>query len=84
MRLEVDVPDRYLLDEGPEEMASLFRRSAALLLFQEGRLSIGSACEFADMDRYAFMEACKHHHILVVDYDPDELEDELLLLNSEA
>ena len=44
---------------------------------QEGRLSMGSACELAGLDRYAFMAACRRYRIPVVDYAPDDLADEL-------
>ncbi len=80
MRLEIDLPEKYLLDETPEEMSRRLRLSAALLLFQQGRLSAGAACEFAAVDRYAFMEACRRYSIPVTDYEPDELDEELRTL----
>ena len=43
-------------------------------MFQAGQLSAGAACEFADIDRYTFLSACKRHNIPVIDYDEDELE----------
>jgi predicted HTH domain antitoxin len=42
-------------------------------MFQAGRLSAGAACEFADVDRYTFIAACKRHRIDVIDYDDEEL-----------
>jgi len=77
MRLEINLPEKFLLDETPQEMEKRLRLSAALLLFQQGRLSAGAACEFADVDRYAFLEACRRHRIPVANYDPEELEAEL-------
>ncbi len=74
MQVLVDVPDRYLLDTTTEELAGRFKLYTALLMFQAGQLSAGAACEFAGVDRYAFLSACKRHHITVIDYDEDELE----------
>lgn len=77
MRVEIDLPEKYMLDETVEDMSRRLRLSAALLLFQQGRLSAGAACEFAAVDRYAFLEACRRHSIPVIDYDPTHLDDEL-------
>jgi predicted HTH domain antitoxin len=43
-------------------------------MFRAGKFSAGAACEFAGVDRYTFLEACRRHRIDTVDYDPDELE----------
>ena len=49
----------------------------ALLLFQSEQLSRGAACEFAGIDIYTFLAACKKHHIPIVNIDPNELEADL-------
>ena len=74
MQVIVNVPDQYLLDTSVGEIARQFKLYAALFMFQAGQLSAGAACEFAEIDRYAFIEACKRHHIPVIDYGEDELE----------
>ena len=74
MQIVVNVPDQYLLDMNVGEIAKQLTLSAALLMFQAGQLSAGAACEFAEIDRYAFLEACARHHIAAIDYDADELE----------
>lgn len=73
MQVLLNVPDRYLLGITAEELAEQFKLSTALLMFQAGRLSVGAACEFADVDRYTFIAACKRHRIDVIDYDDEEL-----------
>jgi len=83
MRLEIDLPDKYLMDESPEKMRRRLRLSTALLLFQEGRLSAGAACEFADIDRYAFAQACRQFSIPLVSYGPDDLDEELRSLRGD-
>ncbi len=72
MQMLLDIPDRYLLGITAEELAEQFKLYTALLMFQAERLSAGAACEFAGVDRYTFIAACKRHRIDVIDYD-DEL-----------
>jgi len=73
MQLQLNIPDQYLLNVSPEELTARFKLYTALLMYQEGQLSSGAACEFAGVDRFAFLTACKRHHINTMDYDPDEL-----------
>ena len=74
------VPDQYALDFPANELARRLKLSAALLMFRAGQFSAGAACEFAGVDRYAFLEACRQHRIDVVDYDPDEIETDFAAL----
>jgi predicted HTH domain antitoxin len=74
MQIVVTVPDQYALDFSANDMAKRLKLSAALLMFRAGKFSAGAACEFAGIDRYAFLEACRQHRIDAVDYDPDEIE----------
>ena len=80
MQVVVDIPDQYFIDVSTGELADRLKLSTALLMFQSGQLSVGAACEFADIDRYAFLDACNRYNIDGVDYDPDELEEELVAL----
>lgn len=85
MEVIVQVPDQYLLDISAGELAARLKLSAALLMFRAGKFSAGAACEFAGVDRYTFLEACRRHRIDTVDYDPDELEADLAgLLRGDA
>ena len=74
MQLLLDISERYFLGTSTEELAEQFKLYTALLMFQTGRLSAGAACEFAGVDRYTFVAACKRHRINVIDYDDEELE----------
>ena len=74
MQVVVNVPEQYLLDMPAREIAGLLKLYTALLMFQTGQFSAGAACEFAEIDRYTFLAACKRHNIAVIDYDEDELE----------
>jgi predicted HTH domain antitoxin len=72
MQVVVNIPDQYLLDIPAGEMENRLKLSAALLMFQKGQLSAGAACDFADIDRYTFLAACKQYNIPVIDYNEDE------------
>lgn len=74
MQLLVDIPEQYLLETSTDEWVGRFKLYTALLMFQSGKLSAGAACEFANVDRYTFLQACKRHRINVIDYDAAELE----------
>ncbi len=74
MQIAISVPDDYALNYTHQEIARNLKLSAALLMFRAGQISAGAACEFADVDRYAFLAACNQHHIAVIDYDEDEIE----------
>jgi predicted HTH domain antitoxin len=77
MRISIDVPEEYVLDQGPAEVARRLKLNAALLMFQTGELSAGGATQLAGVDRFTFAAECKRHGIPLVDYDPAELRDEL-------
>lgn len=83
MQLVIDIPDQYFLNEPMADMAQRLKLSAALLMFQAGQMSAGAACEFAGIDRYAFIDACHTHRIPVIDYDAGELEAEFAQLRGE-
>lgn len=74
MQVVVNIPDQYLLDIPADEIEGRLKLSTALLMFQKGQFSAGAACEFADVNRYTFLAACKQYNIPVIDYDTDELE----------
>ncbi|NIR95181.1 MAG: UPF0175 family protein [Gammaproteobacteria bacterium] len=82
MQVVVDIPDQYLVDYTVQEIIHYLKLYTALLMFQNGQLSAGAACEFAEIDRYTFLSACKRHHIAVVDYDEQEIDDDLKRLSA--
>jgi len=74
MQITINVPDQYLLNYTPYEIAKNLKLCTALLMFQTGQISAGAACEFAEVDRYTFMAACKLHNIAVIAYDEDDIQ----------
>lgn len=84
MQIVVNIPDQYLLDTNAVEIEQRLKLSTALLMFQAGQISAGGACDFAGVDRYTFMEACKRHSIDVISYDEEALESEFDQLKKTA
>ena len=80
MELTITLPNRYFLNIDPVGMAQKLKLYTALFMFQKGQLSAGAACEFAGVDRYTFLSACKRYSIPVINYAPEELEQELQML----
>jgi len=74
MQIVIHLPDQYVLDIPTGEIEGRLKISTALLMFQVGQLSFGAACEFAGVDRYTFLAACKRHNIPTINYDEKELE----------
>ncbi len=77
MQLVLEVPEYFTVDYTATELVQQIKLYAALIMFRSGQISAGAACEFAGIDRYAFLTACKKHDIDTVDYDENELENEI-------
>lgn len=77
MKIIVEVPDQFLLDRDPEELAKQIKLNAALRMFQSHELSAGAAAELAGVDRFAFALECEKRGIVVVDYSAEDLRAEL-------
>jgi predicted HTH domain antitoxin len=79
MQLTLDIPDHCLPPQQDRiTLAQQLKLYSALLLFQSGQLSRGAACEFAGVDIYAFLAACKKHKIPVINIEADDIEADLL------
>lgn len=77
MVITLGVPDQYLIDHDPAELAKRIMLYAAVLMFRTGELSAGAAAEFAEVDRFSFAAECQRHGVPLVDYPADELRAEL-------
>lgn len=76
MELKISLSEKQFLADTPERAAAKIKLYAALGLYQAGELSIGAACELAELDRYAFLELCHREGIILRTQSPDELEAE--------
>jgi predicted HTH domain antitoxin len=77
MKIIIEIPDQFLLDRDPEELAKHIKLNAALRMFQSHELSVGAAVELAGVDRFTFALECQKRGIAVVDYPVEDLRAEL-------
>jgi len=54
--------------EKPEWVKKKLKIALAILLFQEGTISLGKATELTEMSRVGFMEVLKEHDIPAYEY----------------
>ena len=82
MQISFSLPESQFVAETPEAVTQKIRLYAALGLYQSGELSIGAASELAGVDRYEFLEICKHEGVTLHTQTPDELEAEFKKLKT--
>ena len=78
MQLTIEIPDKYIQGQNQSQTAQQIKLYAALLMFQSGQLSRGAACEFAGIDIYDFLLACKKHQISAVNTSIESIESDVL------
>jgi len=71
-RISIDLPQDILFAmrvvEKPEEVKKKLKIALAILLFQEGSISLGKATELTEMSRARFMEVLREHGIPAYEY----------------
>lgn len=83
MVITLEVPDQYLVDNDPAELAKRFKLYAALVMFQSEELSAGAAAELAQVDRFTFAEECRRRGIPLANYPAEDLRAELAALRTQ-
>lgn len=78
MQITLEIPDQYFNQQTQNQAVAQIKLYAALLMFQSGQLSRGAACEFANVDIYQFLHACKQHHINVINTTAESIEADVL------
>ncbi len=78
MQIILEIPDQYLNQQNQNQIAAQIKLYTALLMFQSEQLSRGAACEFANVDIYQFLKACKQHHISVINTTAETIEADVL------
>lgn len=74
MQISFSLPTSQFVAESTESVTQKIRQYAALGLYQSGEMSIGAASELAGVNRYAFLEFCRHEGVVLHTQTPDELE----------
>lgn len=69
--LILKVPEHFGIDEGEAKM------TLAAGLFKKGKLSLGQAAELVGLSKRAFMEFLAMYDTELINYSPDELDNDL-------
>ena len=77
MQLTLQIPDIYFVNFQKQNIVKQIKLYTALMMFRSKQVSAGAACEIAEIDRYTFIEECKKHDIPVINYNADEIENEI-------
>ena len=78
-RVTIEFPDEALaaLGAGPEELADEMRLAAAVIWYEQRRISQERAAEIAGLSRVTFIDALARFGVSPIQYDPGELADEI-------
>jgi len=76
MEVTLSLPKQQFMLDSPARLAQKIKLYAAVAMYQTGELSIGAACEVANVDRYWFINFLNQHNIPLQLQTPDELEAE--------
>jgi predicted HTH domain antitoxin len=66
------------LNMSVSEIVSSMRKDYAVKLYKEGKLTLGQASEFCGVGLYDFTALLAAQNIPVINYDPEDLDRELL------
>ena len=82
MQVIINIPDfaPFTLNKDMQELKHTIKLNCALMLFKKEKLSIEQASKFADMNIYDFMAECSKNNISVINYEENELENELEMM----
>ena len=77
-RIEITLPQDIIFAmrglEKPERVKKKLKIALAILLFQEGSISLGKATELTEISRVRFMEVLKEHDIPAYEYGEKSFE----------
>lgn len=82
MEVTLSLPTQQFMLDSPSQLAQKIKLYAAVAMYQTGELSIGAACEVANVDRYWFIDFLNKHNIPLQLQTPDELEAEFYTLTN--
>jgi len=77
MQLTLQIPDIYFVNYQKQNIAKQIKLYTALMMYRSEQISAGAACEIAEIDRFTFIKECKKYDIPVINYDINEIKNEL-------
>ena len=84
--VEISFPSEVLdaLAATYQDNADVIKEAAVLELYREGRISAGKAADILEMDRFEFIRYAGKKGIPYIRMSPDELENEIAVLEKLA
>lgn len=78
-KLEIDVPDEllFLLHETEESFKEKVKVWTSIKLFEDKKLSLEQAAEFAGYSKMAFIEILGKSHVSIFNYPVEELKEDI-------
>ncbi len=76
MQVKFKIPDIYFASYSQSDVSKKIKLYTALMMFYNGEVSAGAACEIADIDRHTFIKECKKNKIPVINYTITEIQDD--------
>ena len=76
LSVPIEVPDGFAQRNGllsDEQIATEFRVTLAVRLFEEGRLSLGRAADMSGMHKAAFMDELGRRKVSTINWDAEEI-----------
>jgi len=82
--IPIDIPsDLFVaLNESEKEFKSFLQTAAAVLLFQEGKLTFGKAIQLSGLTRFEFEKALAKNKISIMNLDIDQINADVEKLRS--
>jgi len=84
VQVTISIPDfaPFTLNNDIQELKQTIKLNSALMLFKNAKFSIEQASSFAGLDIYSFMAECSKNNIAVINYEENELENELKMMRT--
>lgn len=78
-KIQIECPDEILisLKETPDEFSHEIRMSAAVKLYELGKLSSGRAAELAGISRVSFLQTLSRYGVSIFDITSEELKKDI-------
>jgi len=77
MQVTVKMPDIYFTSYSQFDVSKQIKLYTAMMMFYNGQVSAGAACEIAELNRFSFIEECKKNKIPVINYSITDIQNEV-------
>lgn len=77
--ITIDIPSDILvaLNESEQELKDHFKTGIAMMLFREGKLTLGKAIQLSGLSRYEFEKSLAKSNISISNLDRDQIQSDV-------